>query len=151
MSGSRFAVLAGFLLTVLSCIDASTRLTIKVIPPTPKAGDLVTLSVFGVQGTIHFATWYKGLSTSATEQILSHLGSRDIPGEKFFSEASGRPNGSLVIQDFRKEFYGDYTVQIQTSVTLQDGEVTVSGVSCAALSAFAPLFGLLLYSSISYL
>ncbi|KAG9470873.1 hypothetical protein GDO78_016469 [Eleutherodactylus coqui] len=153
MSGSRSAVLGGFVLSVVlhACIGAYSKLYINVIPSKPKDGDIVTLNVMGVNGKIYFASWYKGLSTSATDQILTYVNDKDIKGAQYFPEASCKPNGSLVIRDFQKEFKGDYTVQIQTNVTLQDGQVTVNGVAFAVLSPFTLLLGLLLYSSVSYL
>ncbi|XP_073426885.1 cell adhesion molecule CEACAM16-like [Dendrobates tinctorius] len=153
MSGSHSAILGGFVLSVLlhACLGASTKLKIDVIPSNPKAGNTVTLNVIGVEGTILFTSWYRGLSTSATDQILTHVNGKDIKGEKFFSDASCSQNGSLVIQNFQTSFNGEYTVQIQTNINLQDGQVTVNGVASVALSPLTILLGLLLYSSVSYL
>lgn len=153
MSGSHSAVLRGFVLSALlhACIGASQKLSIEVIPSKPKPGDTVTLSVSGVEGAIIFASWYKGLSTSAKDQILTHLGNEDKKGEKYIEGASGSKNGSLVIPNYQEAFSGDYTVQIQTNVILQDGQVTVNGVASAVFCPFTILLGLLLYSSVSNL
>ncbi|KAG8544510.1 hypothetical protein GDO81_022360 [Engystomops pustulosus] len=153
MSGGRSVLPGGFLLSVLLhfFIGVSSKLSIEIIPLNPKAGDTVTFNVIGVDGKILFASWYKGLSTSATDQILTNINGTDIKGEKFFPEASCKRNGSLVIQNFQETFNGDYTVQIQTLHNLQDGQVTISGVASLMFSPFTILLGLLLYSSVSYL
>lgn len=153
MSGSHSAVFRGFVLSVLfhACVDANNRLAIQVIPSKPKDKDTVTLNVSDVNGKILFASWYKGLSTSAIDQILTYVNGKDIKGAQYFPEASCKPNGSLVIQNFKETFKGDYTVQIQTNITLQDGQVTVNGVAFAVLSPFTILLGLLVYSSVIYL
>ncbi|XP_075696379.1 cell adhesion molecule CEACAM16-like [Rhinoderma darwinii] len=153
MSGSHSAVLGGFVLSVLlhACIGASSKASIEVIPARPKAGDIVTLNVTGVEGTIHFASWYRGLSTNATDQILTHVNGNDIKGAKYFPDASGRQNGSLVIRNFREEYKGYYTLQVQTHRTLQDLQIKVNGVASTVFSPFTILLGLLLYSSVSYL
>ncbi|KAM4014752.1 cell adhesion molecule CEACAM16-like isoform 1-T1 [Anomaloglossus baeobatrachus] len=153
MSGSHSTILGGFVLSVFlhTCLGASTKLKIDVIPSNPKAGSTVTLNVIGVEGTILFTSWYRGLSTSATDQILTHVNGKDIKGEKYFSDASCSPNGSLVIQNFQTSFNGEYTVQIQTNLNLQDGQVTVNGVATVVLSPLTILLGLLLFSSVSYL
>ncbi|XP_069804905.1 carcinoembryonic antigen-related cell adhesion molecule 16-like [Dendropsophus ebraccatus] len=146
MSGSHSTVLRSFVLSVLlhACIGATNKLNIEVLPVKPKSGETLTLKVSGVNGNILFASWYKGLSTSATDQILTHLNGKDIKGPQFFKEASCNPNGSLVIQNFQETFKGDYTVQIQTNLVLQDGHVAVDGVASAVFSPFTVLLGLLL-------
>ncbi|KAM3910217.1 cell adhesion molecule CEACAM16-like [Leptodactylus fuscus] len=153
MSGRRSSLLGGFVLAVLLqvCTSVSSKLSIDVIPPRPKTGDTVTLSVIGVDGKILFASWYRGLSTSATDQILTYVNGKDIPGDKYIWGASCRQNGSLVIQNFQVGLSGEYTVQIQTNRTLQDGQVTISGVGFLVLSPFTVLSGLLLFSAANYL
>ncbi|XP_056399461.1 carcinoembryonic antigen-related cell adhesion molecule 19-like [Hyla sarda] len=152
MSGSDFKVFRGFILSAFlailyACVSASNKLNIEVIPSKPKTGDTLTLNVLGVEGKILFASWYKGQSTSAQEQILTYINGKDIPGSKYFEGANCSTNGSLVIKNFKELFKGEYTVQIQTDKALQDGQVAVDGVASAVFSPFTVLLGLLLSAS----
>ncbi|XP_072282271.1 pregnancy-specific glycoprotein 22-like [Pyxicephalus adspersus] len=140
--------------TFLVWINSAFGIKIDVIPSNPKVGDTVTFKVTEVSGSIRFATWYQGQSTSAPDQILNFFPpDSEIHGDKYFAQAQGQANGSLVISKIIKAFEGYYTVQIQTTESLQQSSVqlTVNGVISLALSPLALLLGVLLLSDFNFL
>ncbi|KAM9299480.1 pregnancy-specific glycoprotein 22-like [Gastrophryne carolinensis] len=138
--------------TLNCCLNSVDGLQIEVIPKNPKVGTNVTLRVTGVRGKIKFAAWYKGQSTDATEQILNYF-PPEIKGKKYFPQAHGQANGSLVINDVRTDFDGFYTVQIQTDDSLQQGSVllVVNGIVSIGLSPLVLLLCVLIFSDLNIL
>ncbi|XP_075047774.1 pregnancy-specific glycoprotein 22-like [Mixophyes fleayi] len=145
----------GSVLTVLLhvCINLAGGINIDVIPKVPVPGQTVTLSVTGITGNIRFSTWYKGESTSATDQILNYFPpDTEIRGEKYFPSAKGQANGSLVITNVNTTFAGFYTVQVQTNTLQQySKELTVNGIAPTVLPPFALLLGMVLFSALNFL
>ncbi|XP_018425558.1 PREDICTED: pregnancy-specific beta-1-glycoprotein 6-like [Nanorana parkeri] len=140
--------------TLSVCMNLASGIKIEVSPPNPKDGDTVILKVTEVSGAILFATWYKGRTTDASNQILNFFPpEQEFKGEKYFAEAHGQRNGSLVINKVRTDFNGYYTVQIQTKEQLHQSYVllTVNGVMSIALSPFALLLGMLLFSDLNFI
>ncbi|KAM5132642.1 pregnancy-specific glycoprotein 22-like [Mantella aurantiaca] len=140
--------------TFSACMNSASGIKIEVSPPHPKVGENVILKVTEIPGNIRFATWYKGQSTDAPNQILNFFPpSTQYKGDKYFAGAQGLVNGSLEIQNIQTEANGYYTVQIQTTESLQQNFVslTVSGVISLALSPLAVLLGMLLLSELNFL
>lgn len=135
------------------CMHSASGIKVEVIPKHPKKGDPVTLKVSDVSGTIRFATWYRGKSTDAADQILNYFPQEEFKGPKYIEGSHGQPDGSLMINEVSKDLTGDYTVQIQTTDSLQQATVNlvVSGVIPIALSPLAPLLGMLLFYELNFL
>ncbi|XP_053307493.1 carcinoembryonic antigen-related cell adhesion molecule 19 [Spea bombifrons] len=96
---------------------------IQLIPSVPHKNETVLLNVINVAENILSISWYKGSMPSASTQILTYLPGSSPPqiaGAQYFPEASCFANGSLLIIGLKKEFEGNYTVQIQLSTLKQD-------------------------------
>ncbi|XP_068097532.1 pregnancy-specific glycoprotein 22-like [Hyperolius riggenbachi] len=151
MSAVQASVLA---VTLYACINMASGIDIEVVPPNPNKRSTVVLNVTGITGgKIRFATWYRGQSTNASDQILNFFPpATPIKGSKYFSDAQGQANGSLVITNVQKDYSGYYTVQVQTDVLQQKSvELLVNGIGIIGLSPLAVLLGMLLCSELNLL
>ncbi|XP_040183376.1 carcinoembryonic antigen-related cell adhesion molecule 16-like [Rana temporaria] len=135
------------------CMHSASGIKVEVIPKSPKKGDSVTLKVSDISGSIRFATWYRGKSTDANDQILNYFPREEFKGPKYIEGSHGQADGSLLIDSVSEDLKGDYTVQIQTTDSLQQATVylAVSGVIPIALSPLVPLLGMLLFSELNFL
>ncbi|KAM4641707.1 uncharacterized protein O3C94_016018 [Discoglossus pictus] len=124
----RASSLRGCILTVFLSVwmDLTSGIDIQLIPQYPKVGQTVTLSGNGVTGSLCLTTWYKGGSTDLSTLIFIYIITNtpiQTNGPQYFSRAKALTNGSLQISDLSKEDEGNYTVQIQTDMTLQQATV----------------------------
>ncbi|KAG8433874.1 hypothetical protein GDO86_012298 [Hymenochirus boettgeri] len=97
-------------------------INITLVPPSPGLEQPVLLNVDGIGVNLRSYAWYRGLNPNADDQILSYIPSANPPqtkGGKYFPEAQGQANGSLLITSFKKEHEGDYTIQAQTDSVQQ--------------------------------
>ncbi|KAM4652875.1 cell adhesion molecule CEACAM19-like isoform 2-T2 [Discoglossus pictus] len=114
----------GSRLTVLISLwmDLTSGINIILNPQDPLVGQTVILNVSDVTGRITSFTWYKGLNPNATNQIISYIPGLDPPqtkGDSYIENAQGYDNGSLQIPNLKKEYEGNYTVQIQAGTVQQ--------------------------------
>ncbi|CAI9617884.1 unnamed protein product [Staurois parvus] len=70
------ALVLGVTLSV--CMRLASAIKVQVIPNNPMVGQPVTLKVSDVSGRMRFATWYRGKSTDAADQILNYFPSRRV-------------------------------------------------------------------------
>ncbi|XP_077313374.1 cell adhesion molecule CEACAM8-like isoform X4 [Lithobates pipiens] len=103
---------------------SSNSLQISPVPPKPRVGEDVILSVTGIPNEVRFYDWYRGNDIAADNQILSYNrnDSKVSPGKRFFKEAEIQSNGSLKIVNVTKEFQDKYTFSILAN-GLQNKEV----------------------------
>ncbi|KAM4641211.1 uncharacterized protein O3C94_015588 [Discoglossus pictus] len=120
----RASSLRGCILTVFLSVwmDLTSGIDIQLIPQYPKVGQMVTLSVNGVTGSLLIVTWYKGGRTDFDTIIFNYIFTNtpiQTKGQQYFSRAKALTNGSLQISELSKEDEGNYTVQIQTETAQQ--------------------------------
>ncbi|KAM4652469.1 scavenger receptor cysteine-rich type 1 protein M130-like [Discoglossus pictus] len=105
--------------------DQTSGINIELNPQYPEFGQNVTLTITGVNGTIHISTWYKGSDPHPHNQIVTYIPSIDPPqikGNQFFSRTSILQNVSLQIIGLTKSDQGKYTVKVQSE---KEQQVTV--------------------------
>ncbi|XP_053546844.1 carcinoembryonic antigen-related cell adhesion molecule 8 [Bombina bombina] len=96
-------------------ICPTNGIDIQIIPSSPTIGQTALFNINGIDQRILSIDWYKGLNPSASNQIFNMFPpNQEInQGRAYFKNATGFINGSLKISDLRKEFEGNYTVQLQ--------------------------------------
>ncbi|KAM4703045.1 uncharacterized protein WCC33_011617 [Rhinophrynus dorsalis] len=109
-------------------INLAFGVDIILIPPHPVVNQSVILNVNGINEAIRSFSWHQGMEPSSSNQILfcipnPNCTQADVDPQ--FPEASGLPNGSLLIKNLSKRFEGFYTVRIQTNSPQQQGTVNL--------------------------
>ncbi|KAM4651854.1 cell adhesion molecule CEACAM19-like [Discoglossus pictus] len=149
--------LRGFVMTVLLSLwmDRAIGINIQLIPQDPKVGMSVLLNVSNIAGPIRSITWYKGINPSSENQILNNIPGLESPqtnGLEYFAEVQVFKNGSLLISNLKKQFEGNYTVQIQAMNADQASVyLPVIGFAHIGLPSLGLLLGMLLFSCFTFL
>ncbi|OCT73033.1 hypothetical protein XELAEV_18036012mg [Xenopus laevis] len=97
-------------------------ITIQLNPKYPVANQPVTFSVSGFRGTVLSFSWYRGLPVDNSCLILTYNSSsnpKETRGQRYSSQFSVLPDGSLKISSLSSSYRDYYTVQVQAESLTQ--------------------------------